>query len=70
MEETGVLVNLALLDLVLPDFEPGLKTSQCAPRVSGETAKLKTSQCAPRLGGEAAKLKTSQCAPRLRKQLR
>ena len=23
MEETGVLVNLALLDLVLPDFEPG-----------------------------------------------
>jgi len=25
MEETGVLVNLALLDLVLPDFEPGPK---------------------------------------------
>jgi hypothetical protein len=25
MEETGILENAALLSLVLPDFEPGLK---------------------------------------------
>jgi hypothetical protein len=31
MEETGVLVNLALLGLVLPDFEPGPKSCHFVP---------------------------------------
>ena len=34
MEETGVLVNLALLGLVLPGFEPGPKNCHLLPFVA------------------------------------
>ena len=34
MEETGILENLALLSLVLPDFEPSLKQCQITDRAA------------------------------------
>ena len=44
MEETGVLVKLAFIGLVLPDFEPGLKTRHFVPRFSTSGEGLKKPQ--------------------------